>query len=121
MPFVTLGIIQPYISESMYSAIGQSGKFDEYENRAAIKIRDITGYPVPDDVEDRPDFVDDIAGWLIEFLAMNLIPGQSAEEIKRITSNYDKAIKEMAKYRYNADTETDMTVKVGAYEQEEVW
>lgn len=125
MPFVTLLLIKPYIGQNRYDAINASGNWAKYEAAAAKIIRDETGYSIPASENDRPDWVDPVAAWLIDFLALPLIPGDSEDEVKRISANYDRAIKQMAKYRKAPSVDgveaTNENVNCGAYEEEDEW
>lgn len=121
MPFVSLTEIRPYIALNRYNAINSSGNFSKYESAAAKKIRDETGYGIPTLVADRPDWVDPIAAWLIDYLAMPIIPGDTEEEVNRIKSNYKLAFEEMQKYRKKVATgsETNESVSCGKFELED--
>ncbi len=123
MPFITLTQIKPFISANRYSAISTSGNFATYESSAAKKIRDVTGYAIPEDEANRPDWVDPIAAWIIDYLALPIIPGDSEEEVNRIKSNYKLAFSEMQNYRKAvADgSETNESVNCGSFEEEDAW
>lgn len=125
MPFVTLILIKPFIGQNRYDAINASGNWAKYESAAAKIIRDETGYSIPVSEDDRPDWVDNVAAWIIDYLALPIIPGDSEGEVERITNNYKLALKLMAKYRKTPSedgvTATNENVNCGAYEQEDEW
>jgi len=120
MPFVDADIIEPFIHSAINKKLqADSDLFDIYENQAACFIRDTTGEDIPTDTDDRPDWVDSVAAAIIEWLAMTSISGLSENETKRIKDRYDRAVKEMSKYRTAPTTAKNSFIKTGSYEQEE--
>ena len=123
MPFVNLETIKPFISRNIHLALANSQKFEEYENSVAMKIRDATGYPIPEELEDAPDWVDSIAAWLIEYEAMVLIPDNSEAEVTRIMNNYKNGLNLLKNYRYNEyqPEKNNPSADCGEFTKEDIW
>lgn len=123
MPFVTLNLIKPYICINMFDALGKSGEFEKYEAQASYEIRDMTGWPIPDSVNDRPDWVDSVISAIIEYKALNLIPDNSEAELNRIKDNYKTARQRLQNYRYDSDEEEGAATSAncGTFQDEDVW
>lgn len=125
MPFASLQTIKPYVSKAMHEALSRPGSaIEEYISAADIEIRDVTGYPIPENVDDRPDWVDKIAAWLIEYYARTLIPASGGEH-ERIADNYKSAFAALRRYR-QSDTAQNASksggsVDCGAFENQEEW
>ena len=121
MPFVDADIIEPFVHSAIAKKLkADSDLFDVHEAQASFYIRDTTGEDIPALIADRPDWVDSIAAALIEYYAMPAVSGMRESEQKLIQARYDRAIKEMAKYRTTPTLAKNDFVNSGKY-VEEAW
>ncbi len=125
MPFASLDTIKPYISKGMHEALNRTGSaIATYIADADVEIRDVTGFPIPESLDGRPDWVDRIAAWLIEYYARALVPAGGGEH-DRIADNYKTAITSMRRYRQTDPTQNASkgggSVDCGAFENQEKW
>lgn len=91
MPFTTLQNIKPFISKPLYTFLSSDNNFPNFENQAALLIRDICNIPIPADINLSPDFIHYPMAVIIQKLTIPFFPDLDPEAINTIVLEYEHA------------------------------
>lgn len=106
MPFVTLEQIKPFLAEGLILALSKENFFEEIEKESSVFITNEIGIPIPDRVNDAPNYIKRPAAMIIQKFARPKIQSINSENFSAYEDMIDKEFDWAVNYLFNQKNTT---------------